>query len=291
MLYPTWKLSERWSMSGAVQIHSRPYFFEQLSTQGYGIEADVLQANLSYSRFWRDKSVAVRVGQLSSVFGSFLLRYDDAANPLIDMPSAYGYYYKSVATCGLAGAQVDATFKKLDVRAQFVNSSPANRRSLLDKDQYGNWAGGLGFTILQGLRAGASAYYGPYLHRQHRYYRPGEANPRDLPASGVGLDLQAARGHWNANGELQWFRKTYRAMPTRLQQGGYGEIRRTLHPQWYVASRIGYMRSGTTTENVYEAAVGFRPKAHQLIKVGYQIAPPKLGNTLAVQFVTTLPLL
>jgi hypothetical protein len=293
MLYPTWKLNERWSFSGAVQVHSRPYFFEQLTTQGYGVRADVLQAHLSYSRIWTDRSVVVRVGQLSSAFGSFLLRYDDAANPLIDMPATYGYYYKGITSYGLAGAQVDATYKKLDARAQFVNSSPSNRRSLLDNDQYGNWAGGLGLTIVQGLRVGASAYYGPYLHREHRYYLPGEAKPRDLPAAAHGLDVQWSRGHWTAQGELQSFRKPYRAMPTFTQQAGYGEIRRVLHPQWYVASRIGYVRSNVSAvEKTIETAVGFRPNAHQLIKAGYQIVngpktPGTLGNTFAIQMVTT----
>jgi len=32
-----------------------------------------------------------RAGQLGSAIGSFNLRYDDAVNPLIDMPSLYGY--------------------------------------------------------------------------------------------------------------------------------------------------------------------------------------------------------
>jgi len=44
MLYPTWKISEHWAVSGAVQIHSRPYFVEEFSTQGYGVKADVLQS-------------------------------------------------------------------------------------------------------------------------------------------------------------------------------------------------------------------------------------------------------
>jgi hypothetical protein len=83
VLYPTWKLSEHWAITGAVQVSSRPYFFDQFSTQGYGVKADLLQANLSYSRFWKRASVVVRLGQMPSAFGSFLLRYDDAVNPLI----------------------------------------------------------------------------------------------------------------------------------------------------------------------------------------------------------------
>src|SRR5437879_5160745 len=83
MLYPGWKLSEHWAISGAVQVHSRPYFSDEFYTQGYGVKADVLQANLSYSRFWTSGSVVVRLGQLSTAFGSFPARYDDAVNPLV----------------------------------------------------------------------------------------------------------------------------------------------------------------------------------------------------------------
>ena len=291
LLYPTWKLSGNWTLAGAVQIHSRPFFFEERSTQGYGVRSDILQLHLSYAKFWSNRSVVVRVGQLSSAFGSFLLRYDDADNALIDMPVAYGYYYKNVTTNGLAGAQVDLTLRKLDLRAQFVNSSPANRRSIFDRDQYGNWSGGAGYTIRQGFRAGVSAYRGPYLDRRHPRYFPGEAKPRDLPGSGYGLDVQWGRGHWNANGEWQRFVMEYRAIPTFTRTVGYAEARRVLHPRWYAAARATYMRpSRGAGLEVYELALGFRPSARQLVKVGYQVQHGPairgtLGNTLAVQYV------
>jgi hypothetical protein len=38
MLYPTWKLNSHWTISGAVQVHSRPYFEEEFGTQGYGVK-------------------------------------------------------------------------------------------------------------------------------------------------------------------------------------------------------------------------------------------------------------
>ena len=293
ILYPTWKLNEHWAVAGALQVHSRPYFVEQFSTQGYGVKTDVLQAHVSYSRMAKDRSLVVRVGQLSSSFGSFLLRYDDAENPLVDMPVTYGYYYKPITTYGLAGAQVDATAGKLDVRAQLTNSSPANRRSLFDKDQYVNWSGGAGYTIAQGFRIGASAYRGPYLHRQYMYYLPGEARPRDLSSTGYGLDVQWARGPWNAYGEMQRFVKPYRAMPTFRQHGGYGEVRRVIHPRWYVAARLGYLRASQGPgSNVYETAVGFRPNRYQLAKIGYQRVQVSSNgsmpaNTLVVQLVTS----
>ncbi len=72
MFYPTWKLGPHWSVTGAVQVHSRPYFVEELPTQGYGVRGDVLQGHLDYSRFWEHSSVVFRAGMLSSAFGSFL---------------------------------------------------------------------------------------------------------------------------------------------------------------------------------------------------------------------------
>jgi hypothetical protein len=288
VLYPTWKLNKHWAVSGAIQTHSRPYFFEEFSTQGYGVKTDILQAHLSYSKFWTNGSVVARLGQLSSAFGSFLLRYDDAVNPLIDMPMSYGYYYKPVSSNGLTGAQVDVTQGKLDMRAQFTNSSPANRRSLFDRDQYGAWAGGAGYTIRQGFRVGVSAYRGPYLHRQYQYYFPGEAKPRDLPGSGYAIDVQWGRGPWNVYGELQKFQFAYRLIPTFNEHTGYAEVRRVLHPRLYVAARASYIRCGAFPGNEsYEIGVGYRPNRYQLLKVGYQMQNGQHPNTVAVQYVTT----
>jgi len=294
ILYPTWKLNSHWAISGALQVHSRPYFDEEFETQGYGVKGDLLQLNLGYTRFWEhNRSLVVRVGQLSSAFGAFLQRYDSADNPLIGVPAAYGYYYKPVTFVGLVGAQVDATAGKLDARAQFVNSSPANRRSVFDKDQYGNWAGGLGYTIRQGLRVGGSAYYGPYLDRQYPYFFPGEANPRDLPGSAYALDVEWGAGHWNAWGELQHFQMDYRAIPTFTQHMGYVEVRRTLTPRWYGAVRLGYLRANAFPgSQTYEFAAGFRPSPRQLVKFGYTVQqgaayPGALGNTAAIEFVTS----
>ena len=234
----------------------------------------------------------VRAGMLSSAFGSFLLRYDDAVNPLIDMPSIYGYY-GGVSPLGLAGVQTDATLGKADFRAQFVNSSAVNRRSIFDHDQYGNWAGGAGYTIVQGFRVGASVFRGPYLDRQFPFYFPGEAKPSELPATGVGVDVSWAHGPWNVYGEWQRLQMDYRLIPTFSEHAAYGEIRRVLHPRWYVAARLGYIRpSAGTGYQSYETAIGYRPNAHQLVKLDYEVEQGPavrgaLDNTLAIQIVTT----
>src|SRR5579864_8145789 len=151
VLYPTWKVSRNWSFNAAIEGYSQPYFYEDFSKPGTAFQVQLLQANVSYSRFWENRSLVVRAGQLSSAFGSFLLRYDDAVNPLVDMPASYGYYFKGVTTASLAGAEVDASVGKVDLRTQFTNSSPANPRSILGKDQYLNWTAGAGYTIRQGF--------------------------------------------------------------------------------------------------------------------------------------------
>lgn len=295
ILYPMWKIDQHWSFSGAVQIASRPYFYEQFSTQGYGVRANILQGYLAYSRIAANRSLVVRVGQMTSAFGSFLLRYDDAVNPLIDVPLSYGYYGRGVTSDGLMGAQVDATLSRLDVRAQFTNSSAANRRSIFDRDQYGAWTGGAGLTLRQGLRIGVSSYRGAYLHRQFAFYFPGEAKPKDLPGSAYGIDTQWATGHWNLSGELQRFQLTYRAIPDFNEHTGYAEVRRVLSPRWFAAVRAGYLRANVIpAHEVYETALGFRPNRHQLIKFGYELQRGRfvrssLAGVYAFQLVTTLP--
>jgi hypothetical protein len=293
ILYPTLKLSSNWSVNGAIQIVSRPYFAEDFETQGYGVRGDLLQLNLAYAKVWKNRSIVVRAGQLTTAFGAFGLRYDSADNPLIGIPASYGYYGSGVSLLGFAGAQVDATLGRFDARGQFVNSSPANRRSIFDKDQYGNWAGGVGYTIKQGFRVGGSFYYGPYLHRQYEFYFPGEARPKDLPAIAYGFDVQWGKGPWNVWGEWQHFKMTYQLIPDFNRHVGYGEVRRVLTPRWYAATRIGYATAtyeGTT--GLYEIGGGFRPNRFQLLKFSYQIQHSNEyqgvhGNIAAVELVTS----
>jgi hypothetical protein len=294
VFYPVLKLDEHWSVEGAVQIYSQPYFYDELPEYGdRGARTDLLQAHLNYSRFWKKGSLVVRAGMLSSAFGSFLLRYDDAVNPLIDMPAAYGYYDSGVTTLGLAGIQADVTEGRFDFRGQFANSSPANRRSVFESDQYGNWAGGVGYTIRQGFRVGASAYRGPYLSRDYSDFFPGEAEPKDFPATAWGFDASWGRGPWNAYGEWQKFEDNYRVIPTYRYSAAYGEVRRVLNARWYLATRLGYLHPEEHPgHQIYETAVGFRPDAHQLIKAGYEILQGStirgtLSNVFAIQVVTT----
>jgi hypothetical protein len=293
VFYPTWKIGDHWAVSGALQFNSSPYFVESLSTKGYGAKGNILQATINYSRISDKGSILLRAGELSTAFGSFLLRYDDADNALIDLPMEYGYYYAPVSSLGLAGAQVDGTRGKWDLRAQFANSSPANPRSLFAKDQYGNWAGGAGYTIRQGLRVGVSAYRGPYLDRKYIYFFPGEAKPSSLPASALGFDAGWSHGHSSVQGEVQKFAMPYMTIPTFRELAAYIEVRQVLSPRWYLAARVGYTSANESGKvRSLEATAGFRPDRLQIIKIGYErrqynTGPDSNDNTVAIQFVTT----
>ncbi|HEY1767337.1 MAG TPA: hypothetical protein VGG26_06760, partial [Terracidiphilus sp.] len=294
VVYPTWKINNDWFVTGALQLVTRPYFFSDLSSQGYGAKGQVLQSTLNYSRMFKNGSVLVRAGQMSSAFGSFLLRYDDSDNALVDLPTGYGYYYAPVSILAVAGAQADATYRNWDARLQFANSSPANPRSLFAGDQYGNWAGGAGHTIRQGFRVGVSAYRGPFLDRQNQYFFPGEAHPNKLPATAFGFDVNWAHGHTSAQGEAQRFIFPYHAVPTFREWAGYGELKQVLSPRWYIAVRNGFSTtSAAGGSQVVETAAGFRPDRLQLLKVGYEYEHYGAGaggndQVLAIQFITTI---
>ena len=290
MLYPTWKISRHWTFAGAWQLASRPYYYSEFSTQNHGIRSSIAQGYLSYSQVWNDASVVVRAGELSSAFGAFPLHYDDRDNWLVDVPMQYGYYGTVATLSALAGAEVDTTWKKFDARAQFVNSSPANPRSVFATEQYGSWAGGAGYTIRQGLRVGVSGYRGPYLDRQSPFYRSIEGRPRSMPASGTGLEAQWGRGHWNLRGELQRFVMTYGVVPAFHEQTGYAEMQRALSPRWYAAARFGYISAdyvGHVQE--IEVAAGYRPAAGQIVKLSYETMHSQTEDvpdrTLSLQFV------
>jgi hypothetical protein len=294
VVYPLLKLDDHWTVAGAVQFNSEPYFTEDFTAPGHGVRTRILRAHLGYSRLWKSGSVNIRAGQLPSAVGAFNLRYDDAVNPLVDMPILYGYY-GLISPMGVAGVQTDLTLGKWDARVQLVNSSMMNPRSIFDRDQYGNWAGGAAYTILQGLRVGVSGARGPYLDRQWPFFFPGEANPSHLPGSSVGADVQFARGHWNFEGEWNWWLMSYHAIPFTRREGAYIEAKRVLTPRWYVAARAGYLSTSgiiVSREDVYEMAVGFRPGTHELIKLEYEIEhneqSGQLNRFVMVQLVTTV---
>ncbi|MGD0910645.1 MAG: hypothetical protein ABR928_02050 [Terracidiphilus sp.] len=294
VVYPSWKIDNNWFATGAVQLFTRPYFYSDFSASGFGVKGNILQASLNYTRISDKGSLLLRAGELSSAFGSFLLRYDDADNPLIDIPSEYGYYYSQVSTFPVAAGEIDLTRGKWDGRAQFANSSPANPRSILAHDQYANWAGGMGYSIHQGFRIGVSGYRGPYLDKQYESYYTWWVSPRSEPARALGLDASFARNHSSVQVEVQKFVMPNSVVPTYVEWDSYAEFKQTLSPRWYVAMRPLLTRgSGGYRQRSVETAAVFRPNRFQILKLDYEIVKnnstsPHNENTLAIQLVTTL---
>jgi hypothetical protein len=292
--YPTIKLNESLFVTGAIQFATRPYFYQDLSVTGYGAKGNLLQAAINYSRVSDRGSLVVRAGELQSAFGSFILRYDEISNPLVDAPPAYGYYYAPVSFLPIAGMEVDGARARFDSRVQFANSSPANPRSLLAKDQYGNWAGGAGYTIRQGFRIGVSGYRGPYLDRKYAYFFPGETKPSNLSAHALGIDANWSHRHSWAFVELQKFVMPYTLIPNFRESAAYGELRQDISPRWFGAARYTYSCNSVSGRlHSLETGAAFRPNRYQLIKLSYEEQRSPGGNyaanhTLGVQFVTSL---
>lgn len=294
VVYPIVKFNENWFLTGAIQFATRPYFYQDLSSTGFGARGSLLQAAVNYSRVSTRGSLVARAGEMPTAFGSFMLRYDETNNPLVDVPPGYGYYYAPVSFLGVAGVEVEGSCNKFDGRLQFANSSPANPRSLLAKDQYGNWAGGAGYTIRQGFRVGVSGYRGPYLDRQYAYFFPGEANPSTLPAHGLGIDANWSHHHTWAYAELQKFVMPYTLFPNFRESTAYGELRQDISPRWYVAWRYGYSCNSVTAKlHSIESGIAFRPDRYQLIKLAYEEQRYQGSNeapnhVLGIQFTTSL---
>jgi len=271
MLYPSFKLGSHWFGMAAVQVRSEPYFFEETYSTEHEFEAQTLQAYLGYSWTGDAKSLVVKGGQLSSAFGSFLPRYDDAVNPLIDWPLSYGYYYKPVSLTGVAGVEIDATLHRLDARMQLTNSSPMHPVGLRSHDQHLQWAAGAGYTVYQGFRIGASAYRGPYMLRTSNFLAATD-RAADFPGTGIGIDAQWARGRWSLNGEWQHFDFPYPRIPSVVGTYLYGEAKVILTPRWYTATRVGFQDFNylAPDRQAYDFVLGYRLNRFQLVKAGYQ---------------------
>ncbi len=293
-LYPSIKLGPHWFGYAAVQVRSEPYFFEEAYSAERSVEARTLQAFIGYSIRGNSKSLVIKGGQLSSAFGSFLPRYDDAVNPLIDLPLAYGYYYKPVSFTGVVGLEADTNIRRLDARFQLTNSSPMRPVGLRSLDQHLQWAAGLGYTFRQGLRVGVSTYRGPYMLRTSRFLSMGDRSDQ-YPASGVGVDVQWARGRWSVNGEWQHFEFSYPRISSAIGSYGYGEAKVVLTARCYLATRIGYQDYNyiAPDRQNYDFVFGYRPNRWQLVKFGYQLLRDRavagtVDDVWAVQYVTSL---
>jgi hypothetical protein len=314
---PELKLGSHWYVYSAVQVRSTPFFYQDAYSSVRQVRTDLLQGFVGYTRSWNKTTISLKAGKLSSAFGSFPLQYSDTANALLDQPLAYNYLEPAgnaksyglmpVSLYGLPAAEIDVSWRRVDGRVQLTNSSPYNPRSLFASGQYPQWTAGGGYTIRQGFRVGMSAYRGPWLDNVLVSTFPQDSSATDFPATGVGVDVQWARGYWSANGEWDRFVFDYPnfTLPPTLSFG-YVELKRIINPRWYAALRTGYqtdnypvylnVRSSTTfvpNRQAYELAFGYRPNRLMLLKVGYewvnvQGGPQGQDNVFGVQFITSI---
>lgn len=342
VVYPTLQLGTHWFAYAAVQVEYTPYFYYDTYYPEHDWYLETLQAFIGYAARTQNTTWVFKAGRLSSAFGAFPLHYDDVDNPLIDQPLSYSQtltlrhdqipcgvndllaqHYgwirnrcggvqgwddgiTPVTLYGLPGVQAEFSGHRVDARVQVTSGSPANPLSLSHAPDYTQWAAGGGYTILQGFRVGVSGFRGPYLDPFLAAWLPAGATVRDFPASGVGVDVQWARGHWSLSGEWQRFQFDSPNFTTApAVTSSYIEAKRVLTPRFYLAARAGWLRAGRAVDTSgvssnefaagmgsYELAGGWWLNRHQLIKAGYEwvrteYAPGTRDNVLGIELVTT----
>ena len=342
VLYPTVTLGSHWFAYAAQQFRLAPYLYYDAYHPEHEWYVETLQAFVGYQIRREKATVVIKAGRLSSAFGAFPLHYDDADNALPDQPLSYiqtltlrnnqlpcgvadllwqnyGYVANAcggasaagvgltpVTLYGLPGVQAEVSSHKLDGRIQVTSGSPSNPLSLSHAPQYAQWVLGGGYTIRQGLRVGISGFRGPYLAPGVAPLLPAGTSVRSFPASGLGLEVQWARGHWTTSGEWQRFQYNlpgFTQAPSVLSM--YAESKRTLTPRLYLAGRAGWLKPGGAQDTTgassrqfspsiasYELGAGWWVNRHQLLKASYEwlriehLAGTQT-NVLGVQFVTT----
>ncbi len=342
MAYPTLTLGEHWFAYAAEQFLLAPYFYYDAYDPEHEWYVQTLQAYLGY-HIHRDRtSVVFKAGRLSSAFGAFPLHYDDAENILLDQPLSYiqtlslrndqlpcgvpnllrQHYGYVVGLCGgpsggargltpvtlygLPGVEAEISSHRLDGRIQVTSGSPADPLSLSHAPDYAQWAAGGGYTIRQGFRVGVSGFRGPYLAPGLDPLLAAGTSVRDFPASGLGMDIQWARGHWSTSGEWQRFQYDLPGFTNAPSiNSTYVEAKRILSPRFFLAGRAGWLEprraadsTGASTNHFaasiasYEVGGGWWVNRHQLFKGSYEWlrienVPGTRTNVLGFQFVTT----
>ncbi len=347
---PGLTLGPHWFLYAAFDAHSQNYFlYGSGLDKDRRVHTSLMQGFFGYTTAFRKATLLVKAGQLSSAFGFFPVQYDDAKTAFPTPPPGYvtnlplrpdqlpcgvndllvqpyggdvtfncgGSRSLSYGTLpntlyGLPGIELEISTAHTDARVQMTNSSPANPQTLLSNSQFLQWTAGGGYTIRGGLRVGLSAFRGPYLDRILAPLLPAGKALRNFPATGIGTDVQWARGRWSVEGEWQHFHfdlPGFVASPS--ESFAYAQLKSVLSPRTFVAVRASAFTfsrvqdtSGTSAnpfvgpEQVYELAFGFRPNHYQLLKTGFEWLnrpawssndwywPQTRGSGLEVQLVT-----
>jgi hypothetical protein len=342
VLYPTLTLGPHWFFYAAEELRLAPYFYYDAYEPDREWYVQAQQAFVGYQIRREKISVVFKAGILASAFGAFPLHYDDAANALIDQPLSYIEYLtlrNDQIPCGVAdlagqdpfnvqlhcggppggdegitpvnlygmpAVEADVSSHGMDGRIQIASASPADPLSLSHAPQYAQWVAGGGYTIRQGFRVGISGFRGPYLAPDTAGWLPRGTTARSFPASGLGLEVEWARGHWTTSGEWQRFQYDLPNFPQAPSVvSAYGEAKRTLSPRFYLAGRVGWLKpggaadsSGASTSQFapwvasYELGGGWWINRHQLLKASYewlkiQNFQGTQNNVVGIQFVTT----
>jgi hypothetical protein len=316
MFYPTLRLGKHWFGYAAIQVRRLPYFYYDAFLSERGVETDLIQGYMGYTFHPGAATVVFKAGQMTTAFGSFPLRYDDAENPLMDQPlmymtdvplSAYelscgtsnllrqryggvsggcggatGYSQglTPVTLYGLPAAQAEISAHRFDGRVQMTSSSPASLNGWQISRQYLQWAAGGGVTVQQGFHIGGSAFRGPYLDSAISPWLPAGTNIRSFPATGLGLDVEWARGRFNTHSELQQVRfdAPNFATPPRFL-AGYVEVKARVTPRIFVAVRDGFLKSRSVTDTLGMSASEFAPTLHTTeVGLGYWLRPRVLAK-------------
>lgn len=192
---------------------------------------------------------------------------------------------------GVYGAEADLSFRRFDARLQVANSSPMHPQSLASPSQHPHWTGGAGYTLPNGLRIGVSVHHGPYIPVESRWLSPGD-DFRQFPATGVGTEVQWARGRVSVQGEWQRFEYPYPRVSSLIGSFGFAETKIIVTPRLFVAGRAGFRSFNylVAAEQNYEAVIGYRPSRRQLIKLGYlksrdESLGSARGDVLGLQYI------
>jgi hypothetical protein len=311
VFYPSLKIDSHWFAYSAIQVQSRPFLYYDAFYPQKDVDVRVHQLLLGYSWNGEDSAVSVRIGELPSAFGSFPLRYDDTANPLLDQPLGYGYIVKlrpdqlpcgvgdlvhqhtyplyiehycggsteqrrgmtAVTLEGLPGTEVSGSWNDFDGRFQVTNSSPSNPQDLRSDSQHIQWTAGAGYTIRQGLRVGVSGFRGPFLENDVKALLDPGKSVRDYPAVGIGTEVQWGRGRWNAVAEWQRIEFNYPGFekPPAVSSA-FLELKATLNPRFYAAFRGAYESNGRVKDNFGGETEHFLPNRQSYeFAVGYRV--------------------
>ena len=150
------------------------------------------------------------------------------------------------------GAMAFGVYRSLSWRAAWQNSAPSSEPeewgwndAATDR---GNWIGAIGWRFAPWVKAEVSYSQGPYLQREVRGPVPGDADLAEFNQFIWGGELLFELAHTQVRGEV--FHDTWQVPNVRTDPIDISwsvEARQELHPDLYVAGRVGQIRFSDVT--------------------------------------------